>query len=193
MIDLYSGLGGASEAFLQAGWRVLRIEKNILLKDVPNTEIVDATKIDLPTVPPAGIDLLWASPPCREFSLAFAAPRSKAQRSGEDFQPDMTLAKLAKKWIDAIKPRYWCVENVVGSREYFEPIFGPPRQIVGSFVLYGNFPLIDMPRSFKHYKEKDDERLGRPLRSNVRALVPWELSEGLLWAIQNQKRLEDYL
>jgi site-specific DNA-cytosine methylase len=39
MLDLFSGLGGASEAFVRAGWEVMRIENNPLLSEVPNTEI----------------------------------------------------------------------------------------------------------------------------------------------------------
>jgi len=37
VLDLCSGLGGFSEAFLTAGHDVLRIENNPLLADVPNT------------------------------------------------------------------------------------------------------------------------------------------------------------
>ena len=36
MLDLFSGLGGASEAMLNHGWDVLRIENNPELALVPN-------------------------------------------------------------------------------------------------------------------------------------------------------------
>ena len=41
MLDLFSGLGGASESFLNNGWEVMRIEKNPALALVPNTKILD--------------------------------------------------------------------------------------------------------------------------------------------------------
>ena len=42
MLDLFSGLGGASEAFVDCpGWNVLRVENNPLLSGVPNTVIMD--------------------------------------------------------------------------------------------------------------------------------------------------------
>lgn len=42
-LDLFSGLGGASEAFLKdaSNWNVLRIDNNPLLSEVPNTVIMD--------------------------------------------------------------------------------------------------------------------------------------------------------
>jgi hypothetical protein len=42
MLDLFSGLGGTSEAFLiDQKWEVTRIDNNPLLEDVENIEIVD--------------------------------------------------------------------------------------------------------------------------------------------------------
>jgi hypothetical protein len=38
VLDLFSGLGGASEAFLSSGHDVVRIENNPLLSEVPNTQ-----------------------------------------------------------------------------------------------------------------------------------------------------------
>ena len=47
VLDLYSGLGGFSEAFYQdPTWEVIRIDNNPLLADVPNTIIADLTKLD---------------------------------------------------------------------------------------------------------------------------------------------------
>ena len=39
VLDLFSGLGGFSEAFLRAGDEVVRVENNPLLSEVPNTSI----------------------------------------------------------------------------------------------------------------------------------------------------------
>lgn len=41
VLDLCSGLGGFSEAFVAAGHEVLRIENNPLLVDVAHTKIMD--------------------------------------------------------------------------------------------------------------------------------------------------------
>ena len=45
VLDLYSGLGGFSEAFVQdQNYQVIRIENNPLLKDVPHTLLGDIWK-----------------------------------------------------------------------------------------------------------------------------------------------------
>ena len=86
MIDMFSGLGGASEAFIdREDWRVLRFDNNPLLKDVKDTIICDDMFLLIPGVP-GEIDLLWASPPCREFSHGFNSPVSKMRRGEEGYE-----------------------------------------------------------------------------------------------------------
>ena len=46
MLDLFSGLGGASESFVLAGWDVTRIESNSRFFNIPHTEIKAYTIID---------------------------------------------------------------------------------------------------------------------------------------------------
>lgn len=89
--------------------------------------------------------------------------------------------------IQLINPRYFVIENVMGSIRYFEKIGLVPNQIHGSYVFYGNFPKFstpDMPT-----KAEKDSWHGDPLRSNKRALVPLELSIALRKAIISQKTL----
>ena len=76
-LDLFSGLGGASEAFVNDfdNWSVLRIDNNPLLGGVPYTIIDDVTKVakSVRIYHKAKIDCIWASPPCRDFSLGYNA------------------------------------------------------------------------------------------------------------------------
>ena len=80
VLDLCSGLGGFSEAFVNSGHEVLRIENNPLLQDVPHTDIIDIfdvrdlledVAIENPDPFFHDIDLILFSPPCYEFSLAY--------------------------------------------------------------------------------------------------------------------------
>ena len=117
MLDLYSGLGGASQPFLDHDWNVIRIDNNPLLSEVPNTTMKDILKIDLSHIvnDEDPITLIWASPPCLEFSQGFSSPKSKARREGIPFEADMSLMLKAKEIIDFAKPKYWVIENVVGA------------------------------------------------------------------------------
>jgi hypothetical protein len=199
MVDLYAGLGGASEAMIQTGWDVLRIDNNPLLSGVENMVMMDIKSLQPKRCPfkdyEAQIDLVWASPPCRDFSNGFSAPRPTAQRAGLDFEPDMSLLEEAIRIIDKLKPRYWVIENVRGAIKDFEPYLGSPRLIIGAFVLWGNFPIFEMPQEWTHSKGgpgSGDKHSSDPLRANYRALIPFELSEQLRLAIEFQKRIDEY-
>lgn len=191
MWDLCSGLGGASEAFLANGWEVVRIENNNELGHVPNTIICSVEEfyesIDQWEKP----NLIWASPPCLEFSNAYNAPKAKAHRNGEDYCPDTSLMELCEKIIHQVNPEHWVIENVAGSTPWFNDYLGKPTQIIQSFFLWGRFPNIAMPVNYKHLKH--DVGSKNPLRSNYRAKIPYEVSLQLMRAIQEQTKLEDWL
>ena len=190
MIDLFSGLGGASESFaLSPEWSVLRYENNPLLEDVPFTTICDLTNFDIHIR--HQVELIWASPPCTEFSQAYGAPAPKAQREGRDFEPSLDLVKRAVEIIEELNPKYWVIENVVGAIKHFEPILGPPRQIIGPFVLWGNMPYLHV-EGFEHTKASVDVWSGNPLRANIKGKIPLDLSDALRRAIERQTQLSDW-
>lgn len=196
VLDLFSGLGGFSEAFVQSGHEVLRIENNPLLSEVPHTQIIDIFEfrdILLENIrrghPIQRPDVILASPPCREFSNAFNAPRAQAHRAGFDYEPDMKFVNVAKEIIDLLKPKWWIIENVYGSRIYFEPILGRPSQAIRPYILYGNYPKIP---AGNYGNKKDKDQRHSPLRANYRAQIPIELSQALLCAILEQQYIIDY-
>lgn len=202
MLDLFSGFGGASEAFVQAGWEVMRIENNPLLSEVPHTELISVLDVrdlleenvlDNPDPFLHDIDLIWASPPCDEFSLAFNAPHAIHSRESPetDYEPNMDFLEATLDIIKLLKPRYFVIENVRGASTFFTDMIGsPPRQILGNAqFLWGNFPLI-CPEEYPT-KAKIDKRHS-PLRANHRAKIPLEISEALLNAILNQRSIMDY-
>lgn len=193
MMDLFSGLGGASEAFIDdPNFNVIRVESNdyfeeieeTIIHDVRSQKIEDIVMMEQPRV-------IWASPPCLDFSNGYSAPKPSAARAGRDFTPDLSLMIRAKELIDMNPNCTWVIENVAGAIADFEPILGPPRQIIGPFVLWGNFPLLHMPRSFRHVKDENDARHS-PIRSNIRAKIPIEISKALLQSINYQSTLEEY-
>ena len=203
ILDLFSGLGGASEAFIQATWDVLRIENNPLLSEVPNTKIMcifelrdwleENKSVLEDTEVFANIELIWASPPCDEFSFGYNAPHAIHLREypGIPYEPNMDLLEATLDIIKILKPRFWVIENVRGASKFFTEMIGSePRQILGNAqFLWGNFPKIDPPR----YQTKADiDERHSPLRANIRAKIPIEISEALLSAIQSQKCILDY-
>ena len=88
MIDLFSGLGGASAAFRmhqferKMVWDVDMIDNNPKLFAHYYYDIVHDCQDIIDHYEGQQIDFLWASPPCDEFTLAFPAPRAVAAREG---------------------------------------------------------------------------------------------------------------
>lgn len=201
-LDLFSGLGGASEAFVQDldNWTVLRIDNNPLLSNVPFTVIDDIKNIEKNVQYNRlnrwnWIDCIWASPPCTDFSGGFNSPKSIASRTIglDNYLPDLSLMLTALEIIETVKPKYWVIENVVGSIPYFSEHLGEPTQIIGPYVLWGNFPKLIVDKSLiKKKVNQKDVGPGNPLRSNYRAIVDFEISRALKDAIENQKSIFDY-
>jgi len=192
MLDLFSGLGGASEAFVRAqGWQVVRIENEPLLEGVESTYMMDAQDfLDSDLV--GYYDLIWASPPCLEFSRGFHAPAPTAQREGREFKPDLSLVRAAVAIIECLAPKWWVIENVHGARDALMPILGAPALLVGPFALWGLIPPLDIPKTLRHRKSDNDPGNADPLRSQKRALVPLDISEALLDAVNNQTTLDEF-
>ena len=204
VLDLFSGLGGFSEAFVLNNDHVLRIENNPLLSEVKHTVMMDVRKLrDIiaeglregnlnPYL--LNIDLIVASPPCYDFSLAFNAPQGIASRAGREefdsYVPDMELIEVTLEIIEMLKPRYWIIENVRGSIRHFKKLGLIPNQKFGAYVLYGKFPKFGEPTINSKKQNKGSHK--EPLRANLRALIPLELSESIRNAILEQKTIFDF-
>jgi len=194
MLDLGAGLGGASEAFLQAGWDVVRIDNNPALEDVPEMQIIDILELEEPYLlnGGAGFDFIWASPDCTDFSLAYNAPGPKARREGKPFTPDTQLVEKMKAIIDYYDPQYWVIENVRGASKIFSRLLqSPPRQIVGPYFFWGLFPFIDV-NSYVHGREKMNTAPG-PMRYNKRSKIPLQISQRFHDAITGQRKITEWI
>lgn len=201
-LDLFSGFGGASEAFTEdlGNWSVLRIDNNPLLSGVPFT-VIDDVKLVANDLNPAGmfprciekIECIWASPPCRDFSNGYSSPKSKHIREHgiDSYEPDMSLLTTALDIIDTVKPKYWVIENVVGSIRYFKEYLGEPRQIIGPYVLWGNFPFLELQEPLQT-KASKDVHSSDPLRANHKAKVDYAISKALKVALEKQTSILDF-
>lgn len=198
VLDLCSGLGGASEAFAKHPlWEVVRIENNEKIAGVAHTRFLDVNHwLDwLPGLilemggPP---DLVIAGPPCLQFSNAYHSPRSIARREGIPYTPSMDVVEDCIDIIEYIEPTYWLIENVAGAVMDFKVHLGEYQQRIGPFFLWGKFPYIAMAAGWTHSKTENDSWSSDPLRANKRALWPIEVSEALLEAVMTQSTLSDW-
>ena len=167
MLDLFSGLNGASKAMRNRGWKVIGVDNNPSF----NPEIV----ADIATWSWHGKrpDLLWASPPCTEFS------KLDKPWYPHDKEPNMSLICATKRIIDETNPCFWVVENVRGSRKYIVPLLGPVTKKAGSRYLWGNFPVFDVDSEKCYGKMKISHN-----RSTMRSIIPYVISLNLALAIE---------
>ena len=198
MWDICSGLGGASEAFLIAGWTVIRIEIEEGLAWVPNTRTLDVLKwrewVDDLIIEHGVPNFIWCSPPCREFSTAYNAPKAiwGRENPGEPYEPDMSLLHAIEDILARVRPQHYIIENVAGASSHFAPHLGPHFQKVKSFLLWGRCPVLNVPSDWSHSKFDGDTHSSDPWRANKRAYVPLEISQAVLEAITHQTTLEEW-
>ncbi len=176
MLDLGCGLGGASRAMRERGWRVIRVDWK---DDVAPDVVADMRALPFRRFP---VDLLWVSTSCSQFTV-WRLPYRTAVRARRPI--DLSVELAVREFIAQLGPRFWVVENVYASREWLTPIFGPVRWMSGSHVLWGNLPGL-LPQVHNHGKALF-ARTGRyRSRHLLRSVVPYELSLSL--AIATERR-----
>lgn len=115
-VDLCSGLGGFSQAFVKANWEVVTID--IQKKFKPT---IQADVRYLPLKENLEPDVLLASPPCQRFSVA--CPQWPKKGIMEAFQ----VVGACFEAVVLLKPKRWLIENPRGRLRWF---LGKPRQTV---------------------------------------------------------------
>ena len=165
-LDLCSGLGGASQPALDRGWKVIRVDIDPRFK--PDI-VADVRALPLK---PFHVDVLWASPPCQEFSkwgLRCFYP--------DPAEPDLSIALGVKEFIARLRPGQWVVENVRASRQFLTPVFGPVRANVPGHALWSNqllmLPPIPAHKGSLDGRHADGERWGPIARAHDPKLEWW--------------------
>lgn len=167
MLDLFSGSGGASRAALVRGWDVVRIDKD---EHAAVTIRADLRLWERVLSADDKFDLIWASPPCTQLSVANQKTRN--------VQAGLELVRVALEIIERLAPRWWVLENVHGATREISKLIGPPVACYGSFYLWGVFP------PFEAKVAKNKTKLSGRRRAERRAAIPWEISNGLVCACE---------
>lgn len=201
LLDLCSGLGGASQAFKDdKNWQVLHVDKE---KFPLNDITIDVKELANPTHPVAAAYkeklykfkpfLIWASPPCQEFSVANVNFRRKMREEGA--QPNTEIVEACKKIIDDLKPQFWIIENVSGAVPYISAAIGQElRHRIGAWYFWGNFPLFGPQYEGTPNKNwKYTETLPHREQAAIRSKVPYMISAGLKEAIEKQSTLDNFI
>lgn len=180
VLDLFSGLGGWSQAFKDRGHEVLTVDIDKKFKPSICKDVMDLSLIWLDGLNP---DIVLASPPCTEFSKSMM-PETWKSVSKYGCNPDVTLTKRTMAIINKLHPEFWVIENVCGARKYFKPFLGEYKKKVGSRYLWGNFPDFECKPVYGKWKLPPSKD-----RTALRALIPYELSLAVCVACEHKEKI----
>jgi hypothetical protein len=180
-VDLCSGLGGFSQAFVDdPNWFVVRIDITRKL----GVNIIADVK-NLPLKENLCPDVLLMSPPCERFSLAnYRWPQIGIRNA-------MEIVGACLEAVAYLKPLYWLLENPKGRLRWFMEIRPIATVNLGDYGyrtikptdLWGNLPL---PLVGSHRKDNGGIQFNQgPRSSSKRAMLPLKFSQTIKRAVEN--------
>lgn len=206
VLELFCGMGGWSKPWIEQGHDVTGIDFEDFSKDYPG-KFIKADLLDWE--PKEQYDVVLASPPCTEFSIA--------KKWGWGTQNEMKGLDLIWRTfhlIEKIKPKYWVIENVVGLSEFLpgwkDAVKYNRHKNGKTAFLWGNFPKMPMFDNMIEYRAQQTKPIrtgpinggGRKegskrkqltttfTRKEERALIPYPLAKSMCNSILNDEREE---
>lgn len=209
-LDLFSGLKGSSSAFADAeGWEVVTVDVDPDFEPDICADIAELQPEDLPDP-----DVVLASPPCVDFSVACIVDkwehdenrRPKHLPRKPQIADSVALVFRTLWLVYELSPRYWFLENPQGMLRKW---IGEPRgqvhycQYASPFKkptdLWGRHPPmryrtcpgkpacghVTNPREVNTFRDESRTRAIDTSNSAERARVPAELSEAVLSAVED--------
>jgi DNA (cytosine-5)-methyltransferase 1 len=150
LLDVFCGLGGVSNGFALEGFDVLGID----IEDMPTKgykhKFLRADIRDLKGEDYRGYDVIWGSPPCRDFSQ-IGLLYGKKWKNPPNPQKGIETINAFLRFVSAAQPTFWIMENVANLKKYYkERPRGEGFITYGKrHVFYGNYPLFLMPRDMR--------------------------------------------
>ena len=170
MLDLFAGRGGASRAMRERGWTVVTVDMD------PRFDCTHTSDVTLFSWAGGPVDLLWASPPCTEFSRE-SMPWCKTGR-----RPSVDCVLATLRLVHEVQPTWWVLENVRGAQPWIGRLLGPSRLRTGPVYLWGQLPPV-LLSVVRPWKEKTTGK-----RPDLRAELPYELSYQIAVAVERSAR-----
>ena len=166
ILDLFSGLGGATAPWIDRGHEVVTVDRDERFDSTIHADVMGLNTACLDLEGP--YDFIWASPPCQAFSvMTISQCWTPDGRPKESARKALALVSHTLELITELDPRAWLMENPVGMLRVQEVVRPYERRTV-TYCRYG------MP-----YRKATDLwggfpptlRLKRPCRQGARCHV----------------------
>lgn len=142
VLDLFAGTGSSTQAFEDAGHRVIKVELDRQHVADYHYDIGLLTPDDLRQMCNGVPDLVWASPPCTAFSVASLGhhwtgghrayePRTKFARES------MALVAHVRHLVESSGAPFWVIENPRGVLRKLPILDGITRHTI-TYCQYGD-------------------------------------------------------
>ena len=98
-LDLFSGSGSVGEVAKELGYNVISLDR-----DMEADIQIDIMDWDCRDFPKGFFDVIWASPPCTEYSRAKTTAPRDIEGANEIVQKTLDI-------LEYFEPKYWILEN----------------------------------------------------------------------------------
>ena len=207
VLDLFSGTGSATRAFREdATCQVVSVDMDFTRSPTYAMSIEQWYYEELPKFKPGNFPFIWASPPCKYFSIANSDLKHHWWRSGpkspEVFEALKNVA-ITLKIIEELQPQYWVLENPRGMLRTVRMMDQYPRRTVTYCQyghdamkptdLWGRLPPTWQPKICQngdpcHINAASNENSATESKSyDERIHVPYGLSRSILDALNEVK------
>ena len=99
MLELFSGTGSVGEIAKEFGFEVISLDK-----DMEADIQIDIMERDYTDLPRHFFDVIWAWPPCTEYSRAKTIAPRDIEGANETVQRTLYI-------LEHFEPKYWMIEN----------------------------------------------------------------------------------
>jgi len=189
-LDLFCGLGGWSDGLALEGFEVLGVEIEPKIAELYKHKVIVADVRNLDGKDFQGFDLIVGSPPCRDFSTASCANKTRKGRKPPNPERGLELIRAFRKFVDDANPQFWLMENVPRTTKFYtteKPILSFRVGKHSKRLLWGNvsFPLMFDFR-FSRVLQTDYGKLKWCDQSALKAKIPLPVARALGRAVKNK-------
>ena len=156
VLELFSGTGSVGKCCKALGWDVVSVDMIL-----PADHQVDIMDFDYKQYKKDEFDIVWASPPCTNYSKLQDAWLGR-MRKGEiytreiqekEMNEDDKLVLRTLEIIEYFNPHYWFIENPAGSKMKDRPFMKDLNNYVVDYCMYSDWGYRKRTRIWTNKKD----------------------------------------